>query len=168
MPSWDLFEAQTDDYRDAGAAARRARRSRSRPASRFGWERYADDVVGIDRFGASAPGDVVMRELGITPEHVVERARALLDASRTEELTMAERDPHARSSSDRALVRQPHPRYSPTGGLAKLVDDDGIRGVTSNPTIFEKAIGGGDGLRRAARDVRQARRARSRTPTGSS
>ena len=42
---------------------------------RFGWERYADDVVSIDRFGASAPGDVVMRELGITPEHVVERAR---------------------------------------------------------------------------------------------
>ena len=45
---------------------------------RFGWERYADDVVSIDRFGASAPGDVVMRELGITPEHVVERALALL------------------------------------------------------------------------------------------
>ena len=47
---------------------------------RFGWERYADDVVSIDRFGASAPGEVVMRELGITPEHVVERALALLDA----------------------------------------------------------------------------------------
>jgi transketolase len=47
---------------------------------RFGWERYADDVVSIDRFGASAPGEVVMRELGITPEHTVERALALLDA----------------------------------------------------------------------------------------
>ena len=46
---------------------------------RFGWERYADDVVSIDRFGASAPGEVVMRELGITPEHTVERALALLD-----------------------------------------------------------------------------------------
>ena len=45
---------------------------------RFGWERYADDVVSIDRFGASAPGDVVMRELGITPEHAVARALALL------------------------------------------------------------------------------------------
>jgi transketolase len=45
---------------------------------RFGWERYADDVVSIDRFGASAPGDVVMRELGITPEHAVERALVLL------------------------------------------------------------------------------------------
>ena len=61
-----------------GPAARSARRSPSKRASRFGWERYADDVVSIDRFGASAPGDVVMRELGITPEHVVERALALL------------------------------------------------------------------------------------------
>ena len=59
-----------------GAAARRARRSRSKPASSFGWERYADDVVSIDRFGASAPGDVVLERFGITPEHVVERARA--------------------------------------------------------------------------------------------
>jgi transketolase len=42
------------------------------------WDRYADDVVGIDRFGASAPLDVVMKELGFTVEHVVERAHALL------------------------------------------------------------------------------------------
>jgi transketolase len=44
----------------------------------FGWERYADDVVAIDRFGASAPGNVVMQELGFTVEHVVERAADLL------------------------------------------------------------------------------------------
>jgi transketolase len=37
--------------------------------------------VGIDRFGASAPGDTVMRELGITPEHAVEHALALLGRS---------------------------------------------------------------------------------------
>jgi transketolase len=77
MPSWDLFEAEGDSYRVAVLPP-------DRPALaveagvRFGWERYADDVVSIDRFGASAPGDVVMRELGITPEHVVERALALL------------------------------------------------------------------------------------------
>ena len=71
-----------------GAARRVPRRRCSRPTVptlaveagvRFGWERYADDVVSIDRFGASAPGDVVMRELGITPEHAVERALALLE-----------------------------------------------------------------------------------------
>jgi transketolase len=77
MPSWDLFEAEPDEYRlevlppDRPTLAVEA-------GVRFGWERYADDVVSIDRFGASAPGDVVMRELGITPEHVAERALALL------------------------------------------------------------------------------------------
>ena len=40
-------------------------------ATTFGWERYADDSIGIDRFGASAPGDVVLDKLGINVEHVV-------------------------------------------------------------------------------------------------
>ena len=44
----------------------------------LGWDRYADASVGIDRFGASAPGGVVLRELGITPEHVAGVARRLL------------------------------------------------------------------------------------------
>jgi transketolase len=77
MPSWDRFEAQPDEYRDSvlpddvPVLAVEA-------ASPFGWERWADDVIGIDRFGASAPGEVVLEQLGFTPEHVVERARALL------------------------------------------------------------------------------------------
>jgi transketolase len=79
MPSWELFELQPDDYcasvlpPDCPTLAVEA-------GVRFGWERYADDVVSIDRFGASAPGAVVLRELGINPEHVVERALALLAA----------------------------------------------------------------------------------------
>ena len=47
----------------------------------LGWDRFVGDagaVVGIDRFGASAPGDVVMREYGITPEHVADVARGVL------------------------------------------------------------------------------------------
>jgi transketolase len=77
MPSWDCFEAQHLTYRlevlppDVPALAVEA-------ASPFGWERYADAVVGIDRFGASAPGEVALRELGITPEHAVSEALALL------------------------------------------------------------------------------------------
>jgi transketolase len=77
MPSWDLFEREDEAYRievlppSAPTLAVEA-------GTRFGWERYADDVVSIDRFGASAPGDVVLRELGITPEHTIERALALL------------------------------------------------------------------------------------------
>ncbi len=77
MPSWDLFEQRPGDERhrvlppDIPTLAVEA-------GSRFGWERYADDVVGIDRFGASAPLETLMKEMGFTVEHVVERARALL------------------------------------------------------------------------------------------
>ncbi len=77
MPSWDLFEAQPFEYR-VGVLPPATPTLAVEAGVRFGWERYADDVVSIDRFGASAPGDVVMRELGITPEHAVERALALL------------------------------------------------------------------------------------------
>ena len=79
MPSWYLFEQQSDEYR-AGVLPTGVPTLAVEAGVRFGWERYADDVVSIDRFGASAPGDTVMRELGITPEHAVERALALLDA----------------------------------------------------------------------------------------
>ena len=44
----------------------------------LGWERYADDVVAIDHFGMSAPGDAVLRNFGYTPENVANRARMLL------------------------------------------------------------------------------------------
>ncbi len=77
MPSWDRFEQQDTDFRrsvfppDVPVLAIEAGIS-------LGWHRYADDVVSIERFGASAPGDVVLDELGINPGHVVERARALL------------------------------------------------------------------------------------------
>ena len=46
----------------------------------LGWERYADAAVGIDRFGASAPGPVVLDQLGINPTNVVAHAAALLEA----------------------------------------------------------------------------------------
>ena len=47
-------------------------------ATTFGWERWSDDSIGIDRFGASAPGGVVLEQLGINVDHIVERANALL------------------------------------------------------------------------------------------
>jgi len=78
MPSWDLFAAQPDDYRDAVLPPGTPTLAVEAGAT-FGWDRYADDTVGIDRFGASAPGDVALANLGITPEHVVERATLLLE-----------------------------------------------------------------------------------------
>jgi transketolase len=78
MPSWDLFAAQPLDYRRSvlppGVPTLAVE-----AGSSFGWERYADAVVAIDRFGASAPGPTVLAELGFTPENVAARARALLE-----------------------------------------------------------------------------------------
>ena len=45
----------------------------------LGWDRYADAMIGIERFGVSAPGGEVLEKLGINVDHVVERAKALLD-----------------------------------------------------------------------------------------
>ncbi|MEO6689230.1 MAG: transketolase [Dokdonella sp.] len=81
MPSWDLFDAQDAAYRDSvlphGVRARLAVEA----GSTQGWHRYVGDggdVIGIDRFGASAPGDTVLREYGFSVDHVCERAKALL------------------------------------------------------------------------------------------
>jgi transketolase len=49
-------------------------------ATSFGWERYADDSVSIDHFGASAAGERNMTEFGFTPENVTARAESLLGA----------------------------------------------------------------------------------------
>jgi transketolase len=80
MPSWDLFAAQPQTYRDAVLPPDVPALSVEAGAT-LGWERYADASVGIDRFGASAPGAEVLDHLGINPAHVAERARALLEGS---------------------------------------------------------------------------------------
>ena len=77
FPSWDLFAGQADGYR-RGVFPEGVPRLAAEAASSFGWERYADATVTIDRFGASAPGDVAMRELGFTADNVVAHAHALL------------------------------------------------------------------------------------------
>jgi transketolase len=79
LPSWDLFGAQSEQYR-AEVLPPGVPRLAVEAAASFGWERYADDVVAIDHFGASAPGDQVLAHFGYTPENVASRARALLAA----------------------------------------------------------------------------------------
>jgi transketolase len=77
MPCWELFAALSEDEQ-AEVLPPGVLTLAVEAASSFGWDRYADDVVAVDRFGASAPGDVVMRELGFTVDNVVARADALL------------------------------------------------------------------------------------------
>jgi transketolase len=81
MPSWDLFEAQTPTYRDAKQMPAVKSRLEDEAASPQGWHRYVGDggdVMGIERFGASAPGETVMREYGFNVDEVCRRAGALL------------------------------------------------------------------------------------------
>jgi transketolase len=81
MPSWELFAAQPAEYRARVLPPEVGRRLAVEAAATFGWERWVGpqgSVIGIDRFGASAPGEVNMRELGFTVDHVLARARALL------------------------------------------------------------------------------------------
>ena len=77
FPSWDLFERQDDDYR-AGVFPPGVPVLSIEAGSTFGWDRYADDAIGLDHFGASAPGAVAMEKFGFTADHVVARAQALL------------------------------------------------------------------------------------------
>ena len=80
MPSWELFAEQSPDYR-ASVLPPGVRRLAVEAAAPFGWERWVGDdgaVIGLARFGASAPGETVLRELGFTVEQVVARATALV------------------------------------------------------------------------------------------
>jgi transketolase len=81
MPSWELFDVQSREYRDSVLPRAIRPRLAVEAALPQGWHRYVGDggdVIGIERFGASAPGNVVMEKLGFTVTHVVERAIALL------------------------------------------------------------------------------------------
>ncbi len=77
LPSWELFEAQDGPYRDAVLPPGVPTVSVEAGVT-AGWSRYAQASVGIDRFGASAPGGVVLDQLGINPAHVAETVRSLL------------------------------------------------------------------------------------------
>jgi transketolase len=79
MPCWELFEAQAPAYR--AAVLGNARRIAIEAAAPFGWERYVGEsgaIIGMRGFGASAPAADLFRHFGLTAEHVVEAALALL------------------------------------------------------------------------------------------
>jgi transketolase len=83
MPCMDLFEEQSEEYRDEvlppGVRARLAVEAGA-TMSWWKWVGLDGDVLGIDRFGASAPGPTVLKELGFTVENILSRANALLES----------------------------------------------------------------------------------------
>jgi transketolase len=77
MPSWDRFDRQDAAYRQSVLPSGVPVLS-VEAGSTFGWAAHADASIGIDRFGESAPGAEALERLGISVDHVVERARTLV------------------------------------------------------------------------------------------
>ena len=83
MPSWELFEAQTGEYKESVLPPSVTARLAVEPGVTLGWERYVGphgDVIGLERFGASAPYQDVFEHLGFTAENIASRAKALVGA----------------------------------------------------------------------------------------
>jgi transketolase len=81
MPSWDLFEKQPQSYRDEVLPPAISARVSIEAGSPFGWERYVGtkgSIIGINRFGASAPYKVIAEKLGFTPDNIIEHVHQLL------------------------------------------------------------------------------------------
>lgn len=81
LPSWELFDAQPEEYRRQVLPPEVTARLAIEAASPFGWRHYVGDrgdVVGMESFGASAPIEAVLPGFGFTPENVAKRARALV------------------------------------------------------------------------------------------
>jgi transketolase len=84
MPSWDLFAAQDAGYRESVLPKRIKARVSVEAGTPLGWHRWVGDegaVIGVERFGASAPGEEVLQHLGFTPEHVTSAALRVLGRS---------------------------------------------------------------------------------------
>ncbi|MGE5129729.1 MAG: transketolase [Sphingomonadaceae bacterium] len=81
LPSWTLFDTQPKEYRDAVLPPSIGARLAVEAGAPQGWHRYVGDhgdVLGVERFGASAPGDVMLREYGFTVDNVCARALMLV------------------------------------------------------------------------------------------
>ncbi|MEH7250126.1 transketolase [Neobacillus niacini] len=81
MPSWDRFEQQSKEYKDSVLPKNVKKRLGIEVGSSMGWHKYTGDegdVLAIDTFGASAPGEKIMEEYGFTVNNVVARVKALL------------------------------------------------------------------------------------------
>ena len=81
MPSWDIFDLQTQDYRDSVLPPNITARIAIEQASTFGWERYVGTsgrVIGMKTFGASAPLKELQKKFGFEPDKIVAAAKEQL------------------------------------------------------------------------------------------
>ncbi|WP_050614885.1 transketolase [Bacillus testis] len=81
MPAWERFEKQSQEYKDSVLPPAVTKRLGIEMAASFGWHKYVGpqgDILAIDQWGASAPGEKVMAEYGFTAENVVSKVKALI------------------------------------------------------------------------------------------
>ena len=77
MPSWELFAAETEAYREEVLPRAVTARVAVEAGTSLGWDRYASHTISMDQFGASAPGNVLFKQFGFSTERVVEVARSV-------------------------------------------------------------------------------------------
>jgi transketolase len=81
LPSWELFQKQPEEYRRQILPPAVPFRISIEAGATHGWHKYvgsSGEAMGIDRFGASAPGKVLLEKFGFTPENIVKKAKELL------------------------------------------------------------------------------------------
>jgi transketolase len=98
LPSWERFERQDAAYRESILPKAARKRVAIEALTTFGWERYATSdgaIIGLDHYGASAPGDEVMRRFGFTVERVTEIGRAVVRDGFSGHVPTLERGPES-------------------------------------------------------------------------
>jgi transketolase len=88
FPSWEIFEQQSEDYINEVFPPTIKTRLAVEAGSPFGWERWVGDhgrIIGINKFGVSAPGDRVMEEYGFSVANVIENGLDLLRSTKMDE-----------------------------------------------------------------------------------
>ena len=145
MPSWELFEQQDQAYRDSVLPPDVTARVSVEMGSVIGWDRYVGMTgakVGMNTFGSSAPLKDLLTKFGFTPAKVLAAAKEQLAQVKEKSGMNPLQQLEACGQSPwldylkRSLIE--------SGELRTLIERDGLKGVTSNPSIFEKAIGESD------------------------
>jgi transketolase len=85
MPSWELFDIQSAEYQEEVLPESVGARVSLEAGSTLGWERWvgrSGEIIGLDHFGKSAEGELVLANFGFNSENVVKRARRLLERTK--------------------------------------------------------------------------------------
>jgi transketolase len=83
FPSWELFTAESPEYRESVLPPEITARIAVEAGVPQGWERWVGErgaIIGLNRFGASAPGKIILEELGFTTQAIIDKASRLLKA----------------------------------------------------------------------------------------